>query len=594
MPDNNSGERGQRQKKEFSLTKFGGINVTDARNAIADNEFSWIENLIPIGDGNLVVPISNSTTKFQISSDPTEIVKFAYSASLIMPLSGSQQFPTIKRFMIVTTSLKKLYAVDLDTNLVSFKLTNVEYGAMSAATWNSSHILITDSFRGLFAMSASGGIIGLGGIGNIVMTAPGTGYTSAPSVVATGGGGSGFAATAYINSAGNITGVVVTAGGTGYTSAPTISFSGGGGSGATATAYVLLGPQQGTSVATYAGRAWVANNRSVFYSDTNTFTNFAGGSSGSFTIYDQTLENSITALYVTNNYLYIFGDASIDIVGDVSVAGSGTLLFTRTNITSSVGTSFPQSIFSIGSTIYFASPNGFYTLNGVSTNKISRKIDPLFFGKFDSSTNGISGAQISMAGTNYPVFNLGIVDNYSGLYPIGTNRYVSLIYFDNKWIVTATAQNPSFATTSNLICPLLIGGVPSAYSFAYSSFGPVASVMFSEGNDELMCKVITKFYNGGNIISNKQVLKCGIVGSLFSGSSHPLTINVDSENGTTVSLSSGTINNGLDFLFSNVSSLLGKYFGVTLTLNLKSKSATSPTPTTINEIVVEYEEGARW
>lgn len=63
----------------------------------------------------------------------------------------------------------------------------------------------------------------------------GTGWTSAPTVVFTGGGGTGAAATAYV-SGGLITGVVVTNGGSGYTSAPDVSFTGGGGTGAVATA----------------------------------------------------------------------------------------------------------------------------------------------------------------------------------------------------------------------------------------------------------------------------------------------------------------------------------------------------------------------
>jgi len=76
-----------------------------------------------------------------------------------------------------------------------------------------------------------------GGVTHISVTAGGTGYTSAPTVTFTGGGGSGAAATAYIAN-GAITGIVVTNVGTGFTSEPAIGFSGGGGSGAAATAVV--------------------------------------------------------------------------------------------------------------------------------------------------------------------------------------------------------------------------------------------------------------------------------------------------------------------------------------------------------------------
>lgn len=75
-------------------------------------------------------------------------------------------------------------------------------------------------------------------LGRIVVNNGGSGYSSAPTVVITGGGGTGATATA--NLAGDVvTSVSVTDGGTGYTSRPTISFTGGGGSGATAYATTI-------------------------------------------------------------------------------------------------------------------------------------------------------------------------------------------------------------------------------------------------------------------------------------------------------------------------------------------------------------------
>lgn len=77
-----------------------------------------------------------------------------------------------------------------------------------------------------------------GAVAWITVTAGGSGYTSAPTVSFSGGGGSGATATAYVGSGGAVVGIIVTNGGSGYSSTPTVSFSGGGGSGATATATV--------------------------------------------------------------------------------------------------------------------------------------------------------------------------------------------------------------------------------------------------------------------------------------------------------------------------------------------------------------------
>lgn len=87
------------------------------------------------------------------------------------------------------------------------------------------------------------------GIGSITVTAGGTGYTSAPTVGFTGGGGSGATATAVVEN-GVVVRIDVTAPGTGFTSAPTVTFTGGGGSGAAATAvlaYRLVAPTTRTS-----------------------------------------------------------------------------------------------------------------------------------------------------------------------------------------------------------------------------------------------------------------------------------------------------------------------------------------------------------
>lgn len=69
------------------------------------------------------------------------------------------------------------------------------------------------------------------------LTAGGSGYTSAPAVSFSGGGGSGASAQAFISN-GAVIGFRMQSLGSGYTSAPTVTISGGGGSGASATAFI--------------------------------------------------------------------------------------------------------------------------------------------------------------------------------------------------------------------------------------------------------------------------------------------------------------------------------------------------------------------
>jgi hypothetical protein len=76
-----------------------------------------------------------------------------------------------------------------------------------------------------------------GRLTQIILDDGGTGYTSAPTVSFTGGGGSGATAACEIGG-GAVTQVYIQNAGTEFTSAPTVVFTGGAGSGATATAIV--------------------------------------------------------------------------------------------------------------------------------------------------------------------------------------------------------------------------------------------------------------------------------------------------------------------------------------------------------------------
>ncbi len=76
-----------------------------------------------------------------------------------------------------------------------------------------------------------------GSVLSVNVTAGGSGYTSAPTVSFSGGGGTGAAGTAVINAGTHVvTGVTMTNAGSGYTSRPAVSFSGGAGTGATGLA----------------------------------------------------------------------------------------------------------------------------------------------------------------------------------------------------------------------------------------------------------------------------------------------------------------------------------------------------------------------
>jgi hypothetical protein len=84
-------------------------------------------------------------------------------------------------------------------------------------------------------------VVAAGALDEIRLTNAGTGYTTAPTVTLTGGGGTGATATAQV-AGGKVTGFTITNPGTGYTSAPDVAFTGGAGTGAAASAVVSTEP----------------------------------------------------------------------------------------------------------------------------------------------------------------------------------------------------------------------------------------------------------------------------------------------------------------------------------------------------------------
>lgn len=91
--------------------------------------------------------------------------------------------------------------------------------------------------NGSFPKMQNTAVVPFGTVAGFTVGAGGSGYTSAPTVTLSGGGGTGAAGTAVV-SGGALVRIDLTSGGSGYTSAPTVGISGGGGSSATATSTV--------------------------------------------------------------------------------------------------------------------------------------------------------------------------------------------------------------------------------------------------------------------------------------------------------------------------------------------------------------------
>lgn len=416
-------------------------------------------------------------------------------------------------------------------------------------------------------------------------------YTASPANPVSVTGGYGTGATFTLNF--GIGPVKITNSGTGYTSAPAISVTSGGGTGGAITA-VVSGSLAGTAIATYAGRVWIANGRVISFSDVASYNNFATGASGNLTITDSTLHNAVTALFVANNFLYILGDTSIDVLGDVRVV-SGVTSFTRTNVTASIGTNLGYSVFPFYRGLFFANPIGFYALIGATPEKISDKIDTLIPQIMLGSA--ITGGQVSIFNTLCAAFLFRFADIFT---PTGGTRPLIGLFFNKKWYFSSQGALTVMTSVPIKATPTLFGwDTNNLYQ------------LFSNTTSTIASRIQTKLYDGGEPLLDKQVLKAGLGVTYVNTVVESDNITIDNEfrSSTPAFIGSNqiifTTNAGKPVTFTNSASIVinwtvagylltksdvdlngGKYIGMTITSN-------SP-GLIVNEALISYEEGASW
>ena len=644
----------ENKKSNQTLREFKGVNTRNARTVIHDDQFAWLENVMPIGSGNMVaVPGPGSS----LASWPTAVY-----------MMESVNLNNVD-LMIGFGTNGAGYSINLTTYAVTtFAAAGTFQGSGTVlAQWQNTAIVIVDPTKGYFTWTGTTLTNWVGTLQSLTITAIGLGYTSSPTITFSSGtaaatchiqvglasitaagtgyvpgdiltlvggtfGTAGQIKVASINtSTGAITGinlvstgdytaapanpVSVTGGygtaatftlnfgigpitltniGSGYTSTvPTVNVTLGGGTGGAVTAVLTAVPSGGTAVATYAGRVWVAANRTIAFSAPNTTTDFSSlDAGGSFIMSDETLHSTISGMIPANNYLYIFGSSSIDLISDVAVV-SGSTVMSRSNLTANVGTSAPYSLSAYYRGIWFSTPYGFYALYGSTTTKASDDLD-----------GAISLLNPAMAVSSGSVLiNKILCQCFLFKYndPVAGARSLIAAFFDKKWYFSSQGNALTMIATS------LVGGQPTLYG----TDGTSLYKLFSDTVSSIAQTIVTKLWDMGKPILDKQSFKLGLELNTPT-SSQSISGTIDTENSSKsypwslvggnvvqwqnnlgqivqwTNASSATVqwtSSGYSFQAQDVATV-GKYLGVTI-------NATSP-GVTYSGIHLQYEERASW
>ena len=511
------------QKKSYHVTKdFKGLNTKANRTAIQENEFAWIENVMPVGYSNLkVIPkekrVTYSSTNFSWGGTvhymaPANINGVAYM------------------FAFFTNGGAQYVSLETPTAPITLASSGTFSGTRTQISqWKNERVLIIDTTYG-YATFDGTNLVRIGSVGTITITSGGSGYSAAPTVTISAPnetGGVQATATATI-SGGIVTAITITEPGTGYTSAPTITFSSGA---ASATATVINQP--GTCIQSFSGRVWIADGRTIYYTAADSYNDFTSISAGNITLVDATLYGDITQIIAANNFLYIFGESSINVFSDVRVNTLGETLFTNTNISASIGTELFLGVFAYFRSILFINRYGVYALVGATTTKISDALDGIFPNiDFNSS---VTGCQTLIYNILVSAWNVRYNDN-------GTYRRVQLVFFDRKWFISSQGNLTHINSSP-------VNGLINSYGV---ESGGAFFRMYEDQTANISTEVVTALWDLKDPIRDKQALKLGVEATFPVTVAGSLNISIDSESRASTSIALGNAVAWQNISFSNI------------------------------------------
>jgi hypothetical protein len=247
---------GQSQRSASKFIVFEHLekmNTQSVRQSLSEKEMAWLENLQPIAPNNFVAVPGPVVPALVNISETITAQYFAF-------IHGAD-------YIISFTSSGSAWATNIGTGVAIQIVAPGTFSAPDMTVWQESYVLFQDPTAGYCSWSGSI-FVRAGGVSPVItITNPGTGYTTPPGVVITGGSGTGATAVATIGTP-QVNAVSLISGGTQYGPAPTVVFAGGGGTGAAATA--SIDPRGLTSIS-------VTNSGEYFAGTPPTSVSFSGG-----------------------------------------------------------------------------------------------------------------------------------------------------------------------------------------------------------------------------------------------------------------------------------------------------------------------------
>lgn len=277
---------------------------------------------------------------------------------------------------------------------------------------------------------------------------------------------------------------------------------------AAGTAVLVTGPESGQAIEVFANRVWIGQDRTLVWSAPDSPTDFVSTGAGQKVLADPTLHSKIFSLNSANNFLYVTGVDSVDVIGDVVVNSLGDTVFSQTNLVANIGTQRVATIISYYRAMLFLNPSGIYAVYGSTPVKISDDLDGIFK-NFDESGQYSAGV-VMLNNILCAAFNIIDRDDLTG-----SNCGLS-IFFNKKWF---------FATQAAPIT-IIASGVSKAMTRLYGTDGTNIYLLFEDTESIPPWEVKTAFWDMNDVTLGKQLLGFGF--EFDTESSGTITVSLDS------------------------------------------------------------------
>lgn len=319
------------------------------------------------------------------------------------------------------------------------------------------------------------------------------------------------------------------------------------------TTLVAVANEGGQAVAVFEGRVWFAAGRVIAFTAPNSFTNFdPSDGAGATTLTDEAFQGNIIALVSALEQLWIMGEGAVDAISNVTTTVVDTVnitTFSITNIVTGVGTAASSTVLGYFRALTFVAPFGVYALAGVTPQKLSEKLD----GMFRSLTIGATASSAVAVVNNIPV--LIICCQITNL---DTVSQTLLCFSQGKWFF-GNQGGPSWITS------VLVGGA----SQAWGVLGDVLFRVFDESSELPWPYIIaSKLYDYGSSVTPKALMKFGL--EILATHAVTPTVVIDSELGSTAAVDFGSQVPTPDLSTAHIYSLkanheaAGQYLGWTI------------------------------